>query len=129
MRLTRARQGAVERLLWSRDSRVVARLSEHLPEARVIELADSGWCVIASAERLTEDLVARVAGHLPLLFDAPQLEAQVVPLLAPSELRRILAEADLGDIDLVGVETFPGVEDVVETGVTFVETARLKALP
>jgi EAL domain-containing protein (putative c-di-GMP-specific phosphodiesterase class I) len=61
VRLTRARQGAVERLLWSRDSRVVARLTEHLPEARVIELADSGWCVIASAEKLTEDLVARVA--------------------------------------------------------------------
>jgi XTP/dITP diphosphohydrolase len=44
-----------------------------------------------------------------------------------AELRRILAEADLGGIDLVGVETFPGVEDVVETGVTFVENARLKA--
>lgn len=57
----RARQGAVERLFWSRDSRLVARLAEHLPKARVIELADSGWCVIASAEELTEDLVAGVA--------------------------------------------------------------------
>ena len=61
MRLTRTRQGAAERLLWSRDSRLVTQLVEHLPEARVIELADSGWCVIASAEGLTEDLVARVA--------------------------------------------------------------------
>ena len=61
MRFTRARQGGVERLLWSRDSRLVTRLTEHLPEARVIELAGSGWCVIASAEELTEDLVARVA--------------------------------------------------------------------
>ena len=43
-------------------------------------------------ETLFPDLVARVAGHLPLLFDAPQLEAQIAPLLAPSELRRILAE-------------------------------------
>lgn len=61
MRLTRTRQGAAERLLWSRDSRLVTRLVEHLPEARVIELADSGWCVIASAEGLTEDLLTRVA--------------------------------------------------------------------
>lgn len=43
------------------------------------------------------------------------------------ELHRILAEAGLGDIDLVGVAAYPGVEDVVETGVTFVENARLKA--
>jgi XTP/dITP diphosphohydrolase len=43
------------------------------------------------------------------------------------ELRRILVEAGLGGIDLAGVEAFPGVEDVVETGVTFVENARLKA--
>lgn len=43
------------------------------------------------------------------------------------ELHRILAEAGLGSIDLVGVEAFPGVEDVVETGVTFAENARLKA--
>jgi EAL domain-containing protein (putative c-di-GMP-specific phosphodiesterase class I) len=61
VRLIRARQGAVERLFWSRDSRLVMRLAEHLPEARVIELADSGWCVIASAEELTEDLVASMA--------------------------------------------------------------------
>jgi XTP/dITP diphosphohydrolase len=44
-----------------------------------------------------------------------------------AELRRILTEARLTGIDLVGVETFPGVEDVVETGVTFVENASLKA--
>jgi XTP/dITP diphosphohydrolase len=43
------------------------------------------------------------------------------------ELRRILAEAGLGSIDLVGVEALPGVEDVVETGVTFADNARLKA--
>jgi XTP/dITP diphosphohydrolase len=45
-----------------------------------------------------------------------------------AELRRILAEAGLPGLDLVGVEAFPGVEDVAETGVTFVENARLKAL-
>jgi XTP/dITP diphosphohydrolase len=44
-----------------------------------------------------------------------------------AELRRILTEAGLVGIDLVGVETFPGVEDVVETGITFVENAALKA--
>jgi len=44
------------------------------------------------------------------------------------ELRRILAEAGLSTVELVGVEAFPGVEDVVETGVTFVENARLKAV-
>ncbi len=43
-------------------------------------------------EALFPDLVAHVAGHLPLLFDGPQLEAQIAPLLAPAELRRILAE-------------------------------------
>ena len=43
-------------------------------------------------EALFPDLVAHVAGHLPLLFDGPQLEAEIAPLLAPAELRRILAE-------------------------------------
>lgn len=44
------------------------------------------------------------------------------------ELRRILGETGLHGIELVGVEAFPGVEDVVETGVTFAENARLKAI-
>ena len=44
-----------------------------------------------------------------------------------SELRRILAEAGLPDVELVGVEAFPGVEDVRETGITFEENATLKA--
>jgi XTP/dITP diphosphohydrolase len=44
-----------------------------------------------------------------------------------AELRRILVEAGLDGIELVGVEAFPGVEDVVETGVTFGENAALKA--
>lgn len=44
-----------------------------------------------------------------------------------SELRRILAEAGMDGIELVGVEVFPGVEDVAETGVTFEENAALKA--
>jgi uncharacterized protein len=41
---------------------------------------------------LFPELVAHVAGHLPLLFDGPELEARIAPLLAPAELRRILAE-------------------------------------
>jgi XTP/dITP diphosphohydrolase len=44
-----------------------------------------------------------------------------------AELRRILAEAGLVGVELVGVEAFPGVEDVPETGVTFEENAALKA--
>jgi XTP/dITP diphosphohydrolase len=48
-----------------------------------------------------------------------------------AELRPILAEAlaatvDL-DTELVGVDAFPGVEDVVESGVTYAENALLKA--
>jgi len=43
-------------------------------------------------EALFPELVDHVVGHLPLLFDGPQLEAQIAPLLAPAELRRILAE-------------------------------------
>lgn len=44
-----------------------------------------------------------------------------------AELRRILAEAGLDGVELVGVEAFPGVGDVAETGVTFEENATLKA--
>lgn len=45
------------------------------------------------------------------------------------EIRVILADvlADVG-LELVGIGAFPGVEDVVETGVTFEENARLKAV-
>jgi EAL domain-containing protein (putative c-di-GMP-specific phosphodiesterase class I) len=36
-------------------------LKEQLPQARKIELADSGWCVIAPAQDLTQDLATRLA--------------------------------------------------------------------
>jgi XTP/dITP diphosphohydrolase len=42
-----------------------------------------------------------------------------------SELRRILA--GVPGLDIVGVDAFPGVPDVAETGVTFAENALLKA--
>lgn len=42
------------------------------------------------------------------------------------ELRRILEAAGL-DIDLVGMDQFPDVPDVVETGTTFADNALLKA--
>jgi len=42
------------------------------------------------------------------------------------ELRRILDEAGL-EVELVGVDAFPGVADVAETGTTFAENALLKA--
>ncbi len=63
MRFVRTRRGAIERLLWTRESRVVTRVTQHLPASRVIELADSGWCVIAPASELTEDLVGRISGE------------------------------------------------------------------
>ena len=61
MRFGHARQGAIERLLWSRDSRLVSRIAQKLPQARIIELADSGWCVIADAQELTETVVLALA--------------------------------------------------------------------
>jgi XTP/dITP diphosphohydrolase len=42
-----------------------------------------------------------------------------------SELRRILA--GLEGLEIVGIDAFPGVPDVAETGVTFAENALLKA--
>jgi XTP/dITP diphosphohydrolase len=43
------------------------------------------------------------------------------------ELRRILAETGLDDVEIRGLDAFPGVPDVAETGVTFAENAALKA--
>ena len=43
------------------------------------------------------------------------------------EFRRILDEIHSDSIDLVGLEYFPDVEDVEETGETFLENALLKA--
>jgi XTP/dITP diphosphohydrolase len=42
------------------------------------------------------------------------------------ELRRILTESGV-PVDLVGLEAFPAIEDVAETGLTFAENALLKA--
>jgi XTP/dITP diphosphohydrolase len=43
-----------------------------------------------------------------------------------TEVRRILAETGV-DVDLVGVDAFPDVPDVAETGITFEENSLLKA--
>jgi len=61
VRFSRARLGAVERLLWSRDGRLVTSISKALPHARVMEIADSGWCVLAGANELTEAVVLPLA--------------------------------------------------------------------
>ena len=61
MRFGRARSGALESLLWSRDSRLISRLAQNLPSARIVELAESGWCVLGRADELTEALAARLA--------------------------------------------------------------------
>ena len=46
-----------------------------------------------------------------------------------AEIRVILADVlDKAGLELVGIGAFEGVEDVVETGVTFEENARLKAV-
>jgi EAL domain-containing protein (putative c-di-GMP-specific phosphodiesterase class I) len=79
VRFVRIRQGAAERLLWTRDSRVASRVSQRLPAARVLELADSGWCLIAPARELTEEFVASISK------DATFGLADVDPDLEPSE--------------------------------------------
>jgi EAL domain-containing protein (putative c-di-GMP-specific phosphodiesterase class I) len=65
VRFRKVRLGAVERLLWSRDSRLVSRIAQNVPTAHVVELADSGWCVMGSAEDLSDSMVARIASDSP----------------------------------------------------------------
>ncbi len=43
------------------------------------------------------------------------------------ELRRILADAGLGDVQVLSADDLPGLPDVAETGTTFAENALLKA--
>ena len=43
------------------------------------------------------------------------------------ELRRILSEAGLGDVEVLSADDLPGLPDVAETGTTFAENALLKA--
>jgi XTP/dITP diphosphohydrolase len=43
------------------------------------------------------------------------------------ELRRILTETGLAQVEIRGLDAFPGVPEVPETGVTFAENAALKA--
>jgi EAL domain-containing protein (putative c-di-GMP-specific phosphodiesterase class I) len=85
VRFIRGRQGAVERVLWSRDSRLISRIAQNLPEIRIIELADSGWCVIAPSTDLTEGLVTRLAQSAPygmadVDHEQPSSERYVVAL-------------------------------------------------
>ena len=43
-------------------------------------------------QTLVPELVAHIVNHLPLLFDRPQLEAEIAPLLTPARVRSVLAE-------------------------------------
>ena len=61
MRFVRTRLEEVERILWSRDNRLVSRIAQNLPSARIVELAESGWCVMAPTSELTDGLVAELA--------------------------------------------------------------------
>jgi EAL domain-containing protein (putative c-di-GMP-specific phosphodiesterase class I) len=100
----KARPGVVERLLWSRDSRLVSRMAHSVPGARVIELADSGWCVMGSAEELSDAVVARIAG------ESPYGVADVNPELPPSE-RYVVSLAQAIQIsglsDRIGMDQMP----------------------
>ena len=96
MRFSRARLGAVERLLWSRDGRLISSIAQSLPRARIIELADSGWCVLAGASELTEAVV------LPLAQASAYGLADVDPALPANEryvtaLGNALQVSGLGD--------------------------------
>ena len=95
MRFSRARLGAVERILWSRDSRLISRLTQSVPHARVVELADSGWCVIADAAELTEAVLMPLAG-----ISAYGL-SDVDPSLPPAE-RYVLALGNAVQISGLG---------------------------
>jgi EAL domain-containing protein (putative c-di-GMP-specific phosphodiesterase class I) len=57
---TPQRRSEAERLLWSRDIRFVNRLASAIPDSRFVEL-DSGACVIASGEMLTDGLAVEWA--------------------------------------------------------------------
>jgi EAL domain-containing protein (putative c-di-GMP-specific phosphodiesterase class I) len=57
---TPQRRSEAERLLWSRDIRFVNRLASAIPESRFVEL-DSGACVIASGDLLTDGLAVEWA--------------------------------------------------------------------
>ncbi|MFL5779193.1 MAG: EAL domain-containing protein [Chloroflexota bacterium] len=60
MRLFSTRRPGEERLLWSRDTRFLHRVSEAAPEARLLEL-DSGAVLIGPGDLLTDALAAEVA--------------------------------------------------------------------
>jgi EAL domain-containing protein (putative c-di-GMP-specific phosphodiesterase class I) len=58
--LTGTRHSGPERLVWSRDIRFVNRLARVVATGRVLEL-EAGSCLIAPAERLTDQVVGEVA--------------------------------------------------------------------
>lgn len=105
MRFVRAGRGTAERLLWSRDGRLVTRLAQHMPQARIVELAESGWCVTADASVLDEGTVARLAPDLSYgLVDVDQS--------LPAAVRYVSA---LGQaVQLAGVEGGLGMEESPE---------------
>lgn len=47
---------------------------------------------IQQMQTLVPELVTHIVDHLPLLFDGPQLEAEIAPLLTPAQVRKALAE-------------------------------------
>ena len=105
MRFVRAGHGAAERLLWTRDSRLVTRLAQHLPGSRIVELADSGWCVTAAAAALTDEIVAKLAHEAAFgLVDVDMARAPSVRYVAA------LGQA----VQLAGTESGLGLEESPE---------------
>ncbi|HEX8939847.1 MAG TPA: EAL domain-containing protein [Candidatus Limnocylindrales bacterium] len=101
MRLFSTHRAGDERLLWSRDSRFVRQLASALPGARMLELADSGWCVIAPATTLTEDVALNLAqdvnyGLVEVDASRPESERYLVALGKAVDDSRIADRIGMG---------------------------------
>jgi predicted exporter/SAM-dependent methyltransferase len=59
-------------------------------------------------QELIPELMTHITGHLPLLFDGPQLEKEIAPFLLPAQVRKSLAE----DLKLL-----QGLEGIGQTGI------------
>jgi EAL domain-containing protein (putative c-di-GMP-specific phosphodiesterase class I) len=84
-----------ERLIWSRDMRFMHQLHARIPDGRLLDL-DSGACIIAPNEFLTEALATEVAGPsgpdfglVPVDASLPESEKYLHALTAAVQLSGI----------------------------------------
>jgi EAL domain-containing protein (putative c-di-GMP-specific phosphodiesterase class I) len=87
--LTNQRRAAEERLLWSRDIRFVRRLATYVDDGRLLEL-HSGTVLVGSAENLTDDLAADVAG----MSNDPEYGLVILDESLPERDRYLIAMSD-----------------------------------